>query len=169
VNGDLVQGVEPSPPSRNRGRRRSRGQNRRRSDRVDVWRLPPRRDSKARRGATAVHEGEAFASFAAWGALVPTQGESPPMRNGPCRWKALWIEEAMVGSRRRWGKRSRQLSPGRAHAKAWTPPTENRSGRSDKGVRGWPHRPHEEEHASFGQEEPRTGPVRLAEVKDRVP
>jgi hypothetical protein len=32
---------------------------------------------QARIGATAVHEGGAFASFAAWRALVPRQGESP--------------------------------------------------------------------------------------------
>lgn len=39
----------------------------------------------------------------------------------------------------------RLLSPGRAHAKAWTPPTENRSERSDRRVRGRPHRSRGEE------------------------
>jgi hypothetical protein len=61
VNGGLVQGVEPSSPSRNRGRRRSRGRNRRRESRSGPWRLPHRKRLQARKGATFVHEGELLA------------------------------------------------------------------------------------------------------------
>jgi hypothetical protein len=102
--------------------------------------------SQARMGATPAHEAEPFGSIAARRALVPWWGVSPADAKGPCRWKALQVVPTIRGHAR-VGKRPRQLSPGRAHAKAWTPPTENRSGRSDRSVRGRPHRPLGEEHA----------------------
>jgi len=76
VNGGLVQGVEPSSSSRNRGRRRSQGQNRRRQGWVAQWQLPPRSKPEARMGATAAHEGRAVALLAARRALVPRLGVS---------------------------------------------------------------------------------------------
>lgn len=76
MNGGLVQGVEPSSPSRNRGRRRSRGRNRRREDHVARGGCHRVARSQARRGATTAHEGEALASLAARRALVPRRGAS---------------------------------------------------------------------------------------------
>jgi hypothetical protein len=157
VNGDLVQGVEPSLPPRNRGRRRSRGRNRRRGDRTDVWRLPPRSDSQVRMGATAVHEGKAHALLAARRAPVPRRGESLTDAKWPLSMKRRSGLTKPLSVTRRWGKRPRQLSPGRAHAKAWTPPPENRSGRRDRSVKGRPHRPRGEEHAQHGHGNPERG------------
>jgi len=147
VNGGLVQGVEPSSPPRNRGRRRSRGRNRRREVRVVRGGCHRGERSQARSGVTRAHEGEAVASLAAREALGPRQRASAADAKWPLSMEGAHGRGKPLPVTRGWWKRSRQLSPGRAHAKAWTPPTENRSERSDTGVRGRPHRPRGEQHA----------------------
>lgn len=110
-----------------------------------MWRLPRRRRSQARGGRTSAHEGRAMPGSRHGGLSHRGGAKALPPRNGPCRRKALHGSPCPLASHVAVDIDPRQLSPGRAHAKAWTiQPNENRSRRSDTGVRGWSHRAREE-------------------------
>lgn len=124
MNGDLVQGVEPSSPARNHGRRRSRGRIRRRAVKDDAWPRPPRfspRPVSVKPARMRVllpkdsrHEGHRDLGGA----------QALPTRNGPCRWKASAIR---VHHRPSHGVGSANLGGSRPGG-----PTRRRDNRSDE-------------------------------------
>jgi hypothetical protein len=79
-------------------------------------------------GATPVHEGKAHALLAARRAPVPRRGESLANAKWPLSMRRRSGLTKPLSVTRRWGKRPRHLSPGRAHAKAWTPPPKTGAG-----------------------------------------
>lgn len=75
------------------------------------------------------------------------------MRNGPCRWKTFRIVAAIAGHAA-VGKAVSAAPTREGPREGVVRPNENRSRRSDRNVRGRPHRPHGEQQAPNGTSAP---------------
>lgn len=113
-----------------------------------AWQLPPRLSSQARMGATAAHEGEAFASLAAWWASVPRWGASPVDAKWPLSMEGALDRESHHRSRGGGGSDLGNSRPGGPTRRRGHRPPKTGAGEATGASEVSTHQPRAEQHAA---------------------